>query len=60
VPAFGAAGGYAAPPARPFAPATISTEQELDLLRRQTEYVTKALEGIEKRIEELEAQPQEE
>jgi hypothetical protein len=60
VPAFRAAGAYAAPFAWPFAPATISTEQELDLLKRQTEYVTKALEGIERRIEELEAQPQEE
>jgi len=59
VPAFGAAGAYAAPPAWPFAPGTISTEQELDLLKRQAEYFTTTLEGMRKRIEELEAQPQE-
>ncbi len=59
LPAFGAAGATASPFAWPFAPATISTEQELDLLKRQAEYLTSALEGIKKRIEELEAQPQE-
>ncbi len=58
--AFWAAGAYPAPFAWPFAPATISTEQELDLLTRQAEYFTNALESIRKRIEELEAQPQQE
>ena len=60
LPAFGAGGAYAAPFAGSFAPATISTEQELDLLKRQVDYFTSMLEGIRKRIEELEAQPQEE
>ena len=56
---FGASGAYAAPFVWPFVPATISTEQELDLLERQAEYFTNPLEGIRKPIEELEAQPQE-
>ena len=45
-----AAGPYAAP----FFP-TMSTEQQLDLLKGQAEYFEDALEGIRKRIEELEA-----
>jgi hypothetical protein len=60
LPPFGVAGPYPAPFAWPFAPPTISTEQELNLLKRQAEYFTSALEGIRKRIEELEAQPQKE
>jgi hypothetical protein len=59
LPPFGAAGAYAAPFAWPFAPPPISTEQELDLLRRQAEYFTNTLEGIRRRIEELEAESQE-
>lgn len=60
LPAFWPAAVYPAPFAWPFAPATISTEQELDLLKRQAEYFTNALEGTRKRIEQLEAQPQQE
>ena len=57
--AFGVGGAYAAPFVWPFAPAATSTEQELDLLWRQTEYLTNTLEGIKNRIEEFETQPQE-
>jgi len=59
LPAFGAGGAYAAPVAWPFAPATMSMAQELDLLKRQAEYLTNTVEGMRKRIEEIEAQPQE-
>lgn len=57
-PAFGAgmtpAAPYAAPYAAPFAP-TMSPEQQLDALKGQAEYFADALDGIRKRIEELEA-----
>ena len=49
-PAFGVPAVY--PP--PFAP-TMTTEQQLDLLKGQAEYFEDALEGIRKRIEELQA-----
>jgi uncharacterized protein DUF5320 len=45
---------YAAQPA-PFAPA-MNQQQELDMLKGQTEYFEDALAGMKKRIEELEAQ----
>jgi hypothetical protein len=50
--------GAIAPPAVPFAaplPPTMSTEQRLDALKGQAGYFEDALEGIRKRIEELEA-----
>ena len=49
-PAFGAPGAYAAP----FGPA-VTKEQELDALKGQAEHLADALEGIRKRIEEVEA-----
>jgi hypothetical protein len=52
-PAFGAA-PYAAPYAAPFGPA-LSREQEADMLKGQAEQLEDALDGIKKRIEELEA-----
>ena len=39
----------------PFAP-TITADQELDGLKGQSEYLEDALDGIKKRIEELESQ----
>jgi len=52
----GFAGAVPAPGAfpAPFAPA-ISNEQQLDALKGQAEYFEDALDGIRKRIEELEA-----
>ena len=49
----GPAAGYAPQPA-PFAP-VMTQQQELDLLKGQAEYFEDALDGIRKRIEELEA-----
>jgi len=49
-PAFGGPQAYAGP----FAPA-VSTEQQLDMLKGQAEYFQDALEGVRKRIEELQA-----
>lgn len=54
-PAPGAPGTYPAPLAAPFAP-TMTRDQELDALKGQAEYCQDALNGIRKRIEELEAQ----
>jgi len=54
-PAPGGAMPYGAPYAAPFAP-TMSAQQELDQLKGQTEYFEDALDGIKKRIEELEAE----
>jgi len=53
-PAFGGGVPAAAPYPDTFAP-TISSEQQLDALKGQAEYFQDALEGIRKRIEELEA-----
>jgi len=39
----------------PFAP-TVAPKQELDSLKGQAEYLEDALDGIKKRIEELESQ----
>ena len=52
-PAFGGAVPPAVPYATPFAP-TVNTEQQLDALKGQAEYFEDALEGIRKRIQELE------
>lgn len=46
------AGQFAAPPA--------AEEQEIDLLKRQAEAVANVLDDIKKRLEELQAQPQQE
>jgi len=57
MPAYGAPPvppAQAPPYAAPFAP-TITPEQELDALKGQAEYFEDALEGIKKRIEELQA-----
>ena len=53
-PAFGGVMPPATPYAAPFAPA-MSAEQQLDTLKGQAEYFEDALDGIRKRIEELEA-----
>ena len=53
-PAFGGAMPPAAPYPAPFATA-MSGEQQLDGLKGQAEYLEDALDGIRKRIEELEA-----
>jgi len=53
-PAFGGIGPYVMPGAMPFAP-TMTPQQELDGLKGQEEYFADALEGIKKRIEELES-----
>ena len=58
-PAYGAAAPYAAPYAAPggglYAP-TMTKQQELDGLKGQAEYFEDALDGIKKRIQELESQ----
>ena len=57
MPAYGAPPvppAQAVPYAPPFAP-TMTQEQELDALKGQAEYFEDALEGIRKRIEELQA-----
>ena len=53
-PGFGAVAAPAVPYAAPFTPA-MSAEQQLDGLKGQAEYFEDALEGIRKRIAELEA-----
>ena len=58
-PPLGAGRAYGAPYARPFAPLPADREEELDLLKRQAEGLSGALDDIQKRIAELEAQPQE-
>jgi len=53
LPAFGRPWTYPAP--YPFPPApTMTKEQELDMLKGQAEYFEGALEGLKKRIEDLE------
>lgn len=54
-PAYSAPPVYPGPYAAPFGPAATS-QQELDALKGQAEYLEDALEGIRKRIEELESQ----
>lgn len=64
-PTFGGASPYGTPYGAPYgtpygtpsAP-TASREQEIDSLKGQAEYFEDALEGIKKRIEELEAEPE--
>jgi len=52
-PAFGGVVPPVVPYGAPFAP-TVSTEQQLDALKGQAEYFEDALDGIRKRIQELE------
>ncbi|MFW5690578.1 MAG: DUF5320 domain-containing protein [Planctomycetota bacterium] len=54
-PAFGGAMPPVAAYGAPYAPA-MSAEQQLDALKGQAEYFEDALDGIRKRIEELEAE----
>ena len=56
MPAYGAPPAYPTPYAASFAPAA-TKEQELDALKGQAEYFEDALEGIKKRIEELQEAP---
>jgi len=55
MPAYGSAVNPYAYGGAPFAP-TIAPQQELDGLKGQAEYLEDALDGIKKRIEELESQ----
>jgi len=55
VPAYGAPAAYPMPYAAPSSLAATG-EQELDALKGQAEYFEDALQGIKKRIEELQAQ----
>ena len=57
-PALGAGWTYGVPHVGPFTPSTADAGQELDLLKRQAEYMASALEEVKKRIDELGAQPQ--
>lgn len=68
-PAFGGASPYGTPYGAPYgmpygtpygtpSVPTASREQEIDSLKGQAEYFEDALEGIKKRIEELEAEPE--
>ena len=57
-PAFGGAVPYAAPYGTPYAPA-VTAKQELDGLKGQAEYFEDALDGIKKRIAELETKGKE-
>jgi hypothetical protein len=52
-PAYGAAAPYPAPYAAPIAPG-MTKEQQLDALKGQAEFLQSTLDGIRKRIEELE------
>jgi hypothetical protein len=49
---------YGAPYAAPYAP-TVTREQEVEMLKGQAEYFEDALDGIKKRIEELESKAKE-
>ena len=55
LPAYGGAVNPYAYGGTPFAP-TVAPQQELDGLKGQAEYLVDALDGIKKRIEELEGQ----
>ena len=48
------AAGY--PPAAPVEAAPLSSDQELDVLKRQAEHVASTLETLQQRIDELQAQ----
>jgi len=54
-PAYDAAAGPSAYGGAPFTP-TVAPQQELDSLKGQAEYFENSLDGIKKRIEELENQ----
>ena len=56
--AYGAPPAYPTPYAAPFGP-TQTAQQELDTLKGQAEYFEDALEGIRKRIDELQAKASE-
>jgi len=63
LPAFGGAPQYAAQYAAPYGPPSapaMSSEQELQALKDQAQGFTDALEGIKKRIEELESEAKQE
>jgi len=57
VPAYGGyaapGAGYAAPYAAPYGAPAVTGQQELDMLKGQAEYFEDALDGIKKRLEEL-------
>jgi len=55
MPAFGGAAGPYAYGGAPFTP-TVAPQQEMDSLKGQAEYFEDALDGIKKRIEDLESQ----
>ena len=55
LPAYGGVAGPYAYGGAPFTP-TVAPQQELDGLKGQAEYFEDALDGIKKRIEELESQ----
>jgi len=58
MPAYGVPQAYPTPYAAPFA-SGLTRQQELDVLKGQAEYFEDALEGIRKRIEEIELQASE-
>jgi len=58
MPAYGAPPAYPTPYAAPYGPPA-TKEQELDALKGQAEYFEDALEGIKKRLAELQAAPSE-
>jgi len=55
LPAYGGVAGPYAYGGAPFTP-TVAPQQELDSLKGQAEYLEDSLDGIKKRIEELESQ----
>ncbi|HUU26275.1 MAG TPA: DUF5320 domain-containing protein [archaeon] len=57
-PAFGTPWGYQDLYAAPQSAPSITKEQELEMLKGQSEYFEDAIEGIKKRIEELESKAQ--
>ena len=57
-PAFGGAAPNVVPQAAPFA-ATMTAQQEVEMLKGQAEYFEDALDGIKKRIGELEVKAKE-
>jgi len=55
-PSYGSAGGVGAPSAAFVAPAAMTRDQEIDLLRQQAEGFAGALDEIKRRIVEIEGQ----